>query len=558
MSEIPERLQNALGCSMAIEIIRNRIRTTVCIDDDYKGAYGEVADDFEKNLYQKLTESGCRFVSMQSYPFTEKDSCAWIKEADLLILDWKLTKDGENEYVPALELLDNVIGTGSCSLICIYTDEKDPDEIFNVLETYFIAGNYNGVEAIREDVGPFIIEKKEELLSLAEKVNGKAETEDVLTNAIIKIVEESSELRKELRGRNRWNEFWQLRYVKEVLLFELFNHHHFEGVSSLKEAEFDRLYTKDNKTFAIRVNNRFITIMGKHDSQGNHVKPEDLISQLAEAVYNAPDHLYHLLHLKYQAEGRKAIEAKSAFIDVVPDGILKKLLYKHNHDSESLDREFREHFMEDTSASMILRAERLDTSFIEAIEETSSAPSNDQLLAFNAYYSQVLHPLRKGRKVGFGDIFEIINYDEYVEKGMGQYLLCITAHCDCANATEKTKNRYCFHFAVGGIADNLDKALKKAETTKEGLIDFVRKPDGECVAIKWDDYLVTLYLSNSHIEEDGIKEVVFKKEVFSIRYVGTLKEQYAERVANSLFSYARRVGITYLGRKDGEKKEVTS
>ena len=558
MSEMPEKLQNAADCSKATEIIRNRIRTTVCIDDDYKGAYGEGVNDFEKNLYQKLIESGCKFVSMQTYPFAEKESDEWIKEADLLILDWKLTKNGEYEYTPALELLDNVISSGNCTLICIYTDEQEPDEIFDVLETYFVAGNFGGVKTIWEDVQPFFIEKKEELLSLAEKVNGKAETEGALTNAIIQIVEGNTETKNELRSLNRWNESWQLRYTKEVLLFELYDHHNYEGVSPLKEVEFNRLYTKDKRTFAIRVNNRFITIMGKHDSQGNYVKPEELTSQLAEAVFKAPDHLYHLLHLKYQAEGRAVIESKGAFIDVVPDGILKKLFYKHNHDSELLDREFREHFMEDASASMILRAQQLDSSFIEAIEETSSEPSNDQLLAFNAYYSQVLHPIRKGRKVSFGDIFEIINHENYIEKGIGQYLLCITAHCDCANATEKTKNRYCFHFAVGDIADNLNKALKKAETTNEGLIDFVRKPDGECIAIKWDDYLATLYLSSNLIEDDGIKEVVFKKEVFSIRYVGTLKEQYTERIANSLFSYARRVGITYLGRKDGERKEATT
>lgn len=555
---MPRSQQNTTNSSMAKEIIRNRIKTTVCIDDDYKGAYGDAAGDFEKNLYCKLIESGCRFVTMQAYPFAEKESIAWIKEADLLILDWKLTKDGEYEFVPALELLDDMINSGNCSLICIYTDEKEPDEIFDVLETYFTAGSYDGMKTILEDVRPLLIENREELLSVAEKVNGKAETEDTLTNIIIKIVEKNTELEKELGSINKWNEFWQLRYTKEVLLFELFNHHNYEGVSTLKKVEFNRLYAKDKKTFAIRVNNRFITIMGKHDSQGNHVKPEDLISQLAEAVFKAPGHLYHLLHLKYQAEGRSAIESKNAFIDVVPDGILKKLLYKHNHESALLDREFREHFMEDTSASMILRAEELDASLIEAIEETSNEPSNDQLLAFNAYYSMVLHPLRKGRKIGFGDIFEIINYENYIEKGIGQYLLCITAHCDCANATEKTKNRYCFHFAVGNIASNLDKALKKAETTSEGLIDFVRKPDGDCIAIKWDNYLATLYLSSNLIEDDGIKEAVFKKEAFSICYVGTLKEQYTERIANSLFSYARRVGITYLGRKDGEKKEATS
>lgn len=155
----------------------------------------------------------------------------------------------------------------------------------------------------------------------------------------------------------------------------------------------------------------------------------------------------------------------------------------------------------------------------------------NERLTVNRRYSECEH------KIAFGDVF----YCTDAESGLCEYWLCITAKCDCAKPEEKIRNNYIF---IGGryVGDRV--ALTKAETDYYSFINAVEKGRENPICIQWCGKINSIYIEQNVVIRG--KEIVgnLKGVDKHFVYLGNVKENYAQRMANMAFANGNRVGVS--------------
>ena len=103
-----------------------------------------------------------------------------------------------------------------------------------------------------------------------------------------------------------------------------------------------------------------------------------------------------------------------------------------------------------------------------------------------------------------------------------------------------------------------DKILIFNFELESQLFDFIII-DGEPLPVKWEEYLIKVYIKKAENGFDGCQvEGIYKDCKFKMKYIGNLKQNYAQRIANRAYSFANRIGITYISKdidRDKQKKE---
>ena len=138
------------------------------------------------------------------------------------------------------------------------------------------------------------------------------------------------------------------------------------------------------------------------------------------------------------------------------------------------------------------------------------------------------------QSLNFGDIFKDQN---------NSYYLCITALCDCLHP-ENIKNN--IFFVKSSEKLKLEKAFELGDS---GYISYL----GNDLCIKWssDAYVKP---KQYHVPNPTIQDLQLElcewndnePQRLMIEYVFTLKQNYAQRIANHAFTHPMRVGIDFL------------
>ena len=128
----------------ANEIVSNSICTALCIDNALEEPYVYVENPSEpcfklpKELYESFKKKNCildfhKYVDFNKWK-SNKDRI--LKNKDLLILDWQLTK-GNLPFEDTLEILLEAVKIDSLPFIYIYTDKTDLSEVSLHMNSYF-------------------------------------------------------------------------------------------------------------------------------------------------------------------------------------------------------------------------------------------------------------------------------------------------------------------------------------------------------------------------------------------------------------------------------------
>ena len=178
---------------------------------------------------------------------------------------------------------------------------------------------------------------------------------------------------------------------------------------------------------------------------------------------------------------------------------------------------------------------------IDAIEEEQYYKELEkEYVSMNVFYNSSYID-KTDKTLSFGDVFKCGN----------EYYICITALCDCVNP-EKIKNSF---FFAKGQKIKPTKVLKSAET---GFVSFL----DEQTAVQWnpnnnDNDKILSYikpvcftipnnmLSDRKIQAFQLDKTGEKKE-FEFHYITTIKQNYAQRIANHTFAYPVRVGVDFV------------
>lgn len=542
---------------VAQTIIDNSIRTAICIDDEVIEPFEKTLNlaelEFTQNLYQSFrnNDSTLDFFRFGKKMKWQDHKPLLFDRKDLLILDWQLEKSPP-QYKSALELLDDAIHTDNLHFVCIYTAE--PENTFQDI-IYAILAYFSGNEKQKaqkalsqifetlEDAGYDPNELFEGLkltfkeMALRPKQKGAKYGE--LRNKI-----------KEHLGKDDFNDFEEK--LKEAfsngkndakIICENFGYVLNESEVYKEEPLETPIDIKPfvNENFVI-LNHTIVLIINK-----KAVNPADLYVGFRDAIINSSQNFLPLMGL----EMRNLFLESSAFIGKDLDSVSELAFFHHMEslDSKEAFYDFLKELWKDQAASFLYdesKQPHIFQTFDEyktsnkidsQIKSEISKPSFHKGLAKLNYYYNTLIVNRNGL-INFGDVFSI-------EEEKNQYLLCITALCDCVHP-EKIQHLF---FFVKGSKYDIKKGLEEGDT---GFNSFIRNEKNEIDCIKWKDKPFTVYIpiDNNDVEKEIVVSVGSKN--LKLKYHSTLKENYAQRIANNAFTYPLRVGILYADLKNKE------
>ena len=184
--------------------------------------------------------------------------------------------------------------------------------------------------------------------------------------------------------------------------------------------------------------------------------------------------------------------------------------------------------------------------YSELFDENNPAKKEDSH-KMNVFYNSFLLD-KKDSYINFGDVFKFDDEEKYV--------ICLTPLCDCLRPQEKIKRNY---FFAEGEHINLDDALMLGDTA---FISFL--PNGKVV--RWTDVpkeeskFVPIYIKpiqykvlkdRDSIDANGKIDLYYlnkegEPKSKSVKYVTTIRQNYAQRIANHAFSYPVRVGVDFV------------
>ncbi len=172
----------------------------------------------------------------------------------------------------------------------------------------------------------------------------------------------------------------------------------------------------------------------------------------------------------------------------------------------------------------------------DKIKELNGNPDTLQkeLAKLNVFYNSLHLSNLDEDRIKFGDVFRGLNN---TGKSDGNYWLNITAHCDCLHP-ENIKNSFYF---ILGAKEDIATCLRDGDA---GFNSYL-KIDNQVVAIRWGGKPTILNISNNKMSEKIVAAIDGAQTEHKLQHVGTLKETYAQRMANNSFSFAMRVGIDF-------------
>jgi Response receiver domain len=547
---------------IAKQIIKTSIRSAICIDDSYGAPYEESSSEWNfeepKQLYYSFRKSGP--CDLDIYRF--KGSEEWDKHKhltnnrDLMVLDWELDQTSAPKYQDTLEILDRVIGEQTTPFVVIYTNTPDLSDVSKVLlQRYNWYNDKNFGDLIEK-----LVEKFEGISDAADSIHSFFQSESVFFHDYVK--------NHELRVQN-YEEFIS-RFIRFLSLEE--QHHEKcpkKLVSSIKELFLTSdgedcilvlaniFVSRERSIEALKVTNvrveieslcysinGVITLILHKQQKTKGISPDTLFDTFSDAICNNPHNIINLISIELKDKFREDFSKIGTNFNTVSE---KAFLYHASNHINQKDgklnltpfRNFVIRSWVDELLQHNLR-NRLDSfGLIEGLLKDNNIPVDKDLhyslAEYAAMVSSVSEQSRYNWKLGFGDLFQSGDH----------FFMCITPHCDCF---EPFKIRNQFYFTHGEKI-NLESALKTAE---QDFYSFFFN-NGKVEAVKWDCKPFTTYISDNMNVSDN-KQICYAGNSFEVKLICSVKENYAQRIANNSFGYGHRVGIDLPHLKPSTKK----
>ena len=526
----------------ASDIIKESIKSAIFIDEQARPFYSRspaspsLEEKLSQALFNNFKEQG---ISLSVHKFNKGDDEAlkhyFFDNRDLVLLDWKL--EGSSGEDIALQMIANIVEQPHLHFCSIYTKEPNTDEIFYNLLSYFSGETEEYYSNLKNDLAG----DEEEIKSIISELN---------EISVYRYDSDSGRLVGKL-FKSRKNLVDNIKkavdtadakcaLIKAGITFQ-------NTFKSKTEQPCPDVISFTDKVLV--VNNTIITIINKNKDKD----PTELINKLSLQIAKSKNSFTQLLGLEMQ----NIFSSKGAFIDTNLLDVSKETLLYHRaklKEVSSDDIPFQELIKSVLieQAALILKNEDLSLLETALLDNLSNGkvptPVEDEMVSMNIFYNSAR--LKKNNRLDFGDVF-------YCDE-LSCYFICITALCDAVRP-KKIKNR--FRFAKG-VSINRDKALKLGDTA---FISFLNKKEmvvwSEIDNINNDDlhkyrpiYVKPLVYNvpNPNFIDNSIeiKQVLSEEDevikALVLRYITTIKQQYAQRIANHAFAHPVRIGVDFV------------
>jgi hypothetical protein len=511
-------------------IVNQSIKSVVFIDEKaiefYKGKpdLNIVEEKLSKNLYLKFKEIGISLAVHKFVPSNISNPTIikyLLEDRDLVLLDWELGDYNGEQY--SLALLSKVVMQKNIHFCSIYTSHPRHDIIIDKISAYF--SGYTNDYYLRIIEG--LNEYHEDNLGLFNRISRtKSELNQRMFQDFNELDSGLPRLIMSLTGGLKFGE----ALIQVSLAFSKYLK---SPIINPKPSHVN----KDSKT--LNINNTIITILSKNEDSASRI-----LNKISSQLSKSDNCFSQILGLDMQ----NYFSEQTSFIDKnLLDTSFETILFHRksliNQGSEYDFELFIKDILQEQAKLTLNNAKLsvLESSFLTSESARSRKKIFDSELAIlNTFYNG--SRLKNKTNINFGDIFF-----NNISK---QYYLCITALCDCLHP-ENIKNN--FFFVTGEKVSDLRLAL----STGDG--NFKSYVDGE-TCIKWTkpaddwtkgDYIkpIQLHIPNSVINTDLISVQYLKDSTHlnvDLKYIFTLKSQYAQRIANHTFAHPVRVGVDFV------------
>ncbi|NOQ24351.1 MAG: hypothetical protein GQ564_03230 [Bacteroidales bacterium] len=538
----------------ANQIIKDSIKSAIFIDENALPFYGVESEStiyeeqLSKELFNNFRDNG---ISLAVHKFEIGNEIQLglkqylFDNRDLVLLDWKL--DGEQGEDYSLKLLSDVVKKSNIHFCVIYTSEPDINSIYGSILSFFSGRDRAFYEKLKEE---FEADENELREILANYNLFNTNSNGRLVGALDKI--EKGYLNKiiEFAGISQGME--ALKHLKLA-----FDNYPKSDIPQI-EPEYDLLSREQN---TLVINNTIISIVNKNKRGGVVSDANSIISRFSSQISESKNSFTQLLGFEMQS----VFTNQSSFIDSNLLKVSKDALLKHRKallEKEGSDISFKTLIKNVLieQASMSLRTANLSLLNNELLDvltqNNSGTPSSDSLMAMNVFYNSAkLNGKTNGTNlnVNFGDVF--INNNEYY--------LCVTALCDCLRP-DKIKSNY---FFVKGKPIPSEIALRLGDSafisfvTEETVVSWVLTDDEAGTLHQYKPVYIkplTYNIKSPEIIEGEIeiRRIVTKKvdlekdegefDWQTVKYITTLRPNYAQRIANHAFTHPVRVGVDFV------------
>lgn len=513
----------------AKNIVKESIKSAVFIDENAREPFEELTQKPTEEqtrsveLYNNFQKAG---ISLSIFKY-QVDKYQEQKEylfsgRDLVLLDWQLEGNGGGEE-KALEILAEIILNQKHIHFCsIYTSQNKENVLESIL-SYFSETSrdeYDEIKIDLNDVEEEITSLQSELKSLSFYRFDRAKRSDILSSIV--------NTHKPLTDRIK-SQFPSIDFQSSLFKCGFaFN----GNAKSIEKLPCPSSINKDRCVLIIQ--NTVILILNKIENN-----PQALIDYLSEQIALYEWGIMQLLGLELQNKMRH--EESFVTSDVLQ--VSKKALGYHKHFHPFDFENFLKNVWIEQNA-LFIRNKKL--SLVDTIEDVEQ-PDNlqNEMAIMNVFYNSTT--ILNDKELSFGDVFKLDN----------EYFICITALCDCLRP-EKINNSY--YFAKGFIL-KLEEALKIGDT---GFVSFLDKN----TAVRWDTpstknntslaYIKphNFYIPNNKITDKKLEVYNIEKRDEEVKayqneweYITTIKQNYAQRIANQAFTYPVRVGVDFVKQK---------
>lgn len=527
---------------IAKEILKDSIKSAIYIDDNNRefsqnndSLTGAEEEGLSLELYTKFRDSGVFLESVKYFQDNEKND-DWINycldNRDLILLDWHL--QGQNGEIQSLKILNKIINKPNIHFCVIYTSEDNLDGVFRRIITNYSKLEVNDFDMYREHTenifGDDFNFADFHRISLGRN-NPRIKSE---IGAFLK------KYQKEI------SEFKDLTSIGDNLC----------AVYKISTVNLDIIHSEldlplpcpsliNNEKYVLEINNTIITIFKKKENN-----PENLLENFFQHIINDIDSYNQLLTIDFfNRIFRIGIINKDNKINFSKEALFEHRARLKNEGLDSFYEEFIKELLVE-KMNLSLRDEKSlllsDEIYTELYNPHIVAKKQDSHKMNVFYNSFTLN--KEGSYINFGDVFKFEEED--------QYLICLTPLCDCLRPQEKIKRNY--FFAEGGHI-SLEEALKIGDTA---FISFL--PNGKVV--RWTDVpreeskFVPIYIKplqykvlsgKDLINKEGLIELYYlnkegERKSRIVKYITTIRQNYAQRIANHAFSYPIRVGVDFV------------
>lgn len=518
----------------ATQIIRESIKNAVFIDEkawnpfeghEFDTTINENA--LSKELYSRFKGEG---ISLDVHRFEKgqedldlNDSLKryLFKERDLVLLDWDLVEDDLN--VSSLKLLNDVIQQPHIHFCVIYTESPNFDSIISRIFSYFFEFSSEVINRVKELLD--YASDNDEFKGIVNSIS--------LTDSTTVLIHRFNNFDKSIL--KSVNNIMQASFPECIYAIKLAFDDGLPKSNSGYSYKKNILFYDNNET-TLAIENTIVTILRKEDN-----KPANLINNFSRHITSDKSKsFFKILGLNMQNEFAK----QGAFVS--PDILnisLDTFLY-HKVQMEKKETSFVG-FIKDIlleNARLNLSSSQLSIIDSLGLDEIALTPDKHQIAVINSFYNGVRFSGNKN--VGFGDIFIGSN---------NLYYLCITALCDTMVRGGESNIDFKYFFTSGSKI-SLDEGFEKGDG---GYISYIGS-----VCISWapGPYVkpFQIFIPEPQIRDGKLTVRDWKKEgptLIELTYLFTLKQNYAQRIANHAFIHPVRVGVDFASVEDMTKKK---